>query len=147
MPCDEAAARAFLMERFRPYRAANNNEAKGLFTGYYEIELEGARTRSARYAVPIYGLPKDLVTADLSEFDSSLSGKQIIGRVVGFFALYMDGKTTEAGIRQLLGADARPVILDEVESEDMAARSEAWPHDFFFRTVTAISGSNTTSKK
>jgi len=47
--------------------------------------------------------------------------KDIIGRVVGFFALYMDGKTTEAGIRQLLGADARPVILDEVESEDMAA--------------------------
>ncbi len=47
--------------------------------------------------------------------------KDIIGRVVGQFALYMDGKTTEAGIRQLLGADARPVILDEVESEDMQA--------------------------
>ncbi|MDY0884531.1 CHC2 zinc finger domain-containing protein [Dongia soli] len=47
--------------------------------------------------------------------------KDIIGRVVGFFALYMDGKTTEAGIRQLLGSDARPVILDEAESEDQAA--------------------------
>jgi membrane-bound lytic murein transglycosylase A len=79
---DETAARAFVTQRFRPYRAANNAEPKGLFTGYYEIELEGARARSARYAVPIYGMPKDLVTADLSEFDSSLSGKQIIGRVV-----------------------------------------------------------------
>jgi membrane-bound lytic murein transglycosylase A len=82
-PGDEAAARAFLSQRFRPYRAANNAEPKGLFTGYYEIELDGAKSKSARYAVPIYGMPKDLVTADLSEFDSSLSGKQIIGRVVG----------------------------------------------------------------
>ncbi|HVJ34585.1 MAG TPA: CHC2 zinc finger domain-containing protein [Terriglobia bacterium] len=47
--------------------------------------------------------------------------KEIIRRVVGVFALYVDGKTTEAGIRQLLGADARPVILDELESEDTAA--------------------------
>ncbi|HVJ43444.1 MAG TPA: hypothetical protein VM639_18230 [Dongiaceae bacterium] len=47
--------------------------------------------------------------------------KEIIRRVVGVFALYVDGKTTEAGIRQLLGADARPVILDELESEDAAA--------------------------
>jgi len=47
--------------------------------------------------------------------------KEIIQRVVGIFALYMDGKTTEAGIRQVLGQDARPVILDEVESEDPAA--------------------------
>lgn len=47
--------------------------------------------------------------------------KEIIQRVVGIFALYMDGKTTEAGIRQMLGQDARPVIVDEVESEDTAA--------------------------
>jgi putative DNA primase/helicase len=47
--------------------------------------------------------------------------KEIIQRVVGIFALYMDGKTTEAGIRQMPGQDARPVIVDEVESEDSAA--------------------------
>jgi putative DNA primase/helicase len=47
--------------------------------------------------------------------------KEIIQRVVGIFALYMDGKTTEAGIRQMLGQDARPVILDELESEDPTA--------------------------
>jgi putative DNA primase/helicase len=47
--------------------------------------------------------------------------KEIIQRVVGIFALYMDGKTTEAGIRQMLGQDARPVILDELESEDPSA--------------------------
>ncbi|HWT98555.1 MAG TPA: CHC2 zinc finger domain-containing protein [Terriglobales bacterium] len=47
--------------------------------------------------------------------------RDIIRRVIGIFALYVDGKTTEAGIRQLLGADARPIILDEFESEDPAA--------------------------
>jgi len=104
---DDAAARVFFMQRFRPYRAANNGEPKGLFTGYYEIELNGSRTKSARYPVPIYGLPKDLVTADLSEFDSSLSGKTIIGRVVGGkFHPYPSRAAIEA---EGLGANA-PVI-------------------------------------
>jgi membrane-bound lytic murein transglycosylase A len=94
---DEARARAFFTERFRPYRAANNAEPRGLFTGYYEIELRGSRTRSARYSVPIYGLPKDLVTADLKEFDPSLSGKIIIGRVAaGKFHPYPDRAAIES---------------------------------------------------
>jgi putative DNA primase/helicase len=42
----------------------------------------------------------------------------IIGRVIGDFSLQVDGKTTEAGVRQALGHDARPVIFDEAESED-----------------------------
>ena len=45
----------------------------------------------------------------------------IINRVVGPAALRMDGKTTEAAIRQRMGYDARPVILDETEAEDQQA--------------------------
>jgi membrane-bound lytic murein transglycosylase A len=94
---DEAKARAFFEQEFRPYRAANNADPKGLFTGYYEIEINGSRTKSARYSVPIYGLPKDLVTADLKEFDPSLSGKVIIGRVVvGKFHPYPDRASIES---------------------------------------------------
>jgi len=104
---DEAAARAFFSERFRPWRAANNADPKGLFTGYYEIELYGSRTRSARFSVPIYGLPKDLVTANLSEFDSSLSGRTIVGRVIGGkFHPYPDRAAIES---MGLGSNA-PVI-------------------------------------
>lgn len=44
--------------------------------------------------------------------------KNIIGRVVGPVALYADGTTTEAGLRQSINHDARPVIFDEAESED-----------------------------
>ena len=104
---DEAQARAFFTQHFRPYRAANNTEPNGLFTGYYEIELKGSRTKTAGYSVPIYGLPKDLVTADLKEFDPSLSGKIIIGRVVGAkFHPYPDRASIES---MGLGSNA-PVI-------------------------------------
>lgn len=44
-----------------------------------------------------------------------------VKRVVGPSAFKADGKTSEAAIRQRMGYDARPVILDEVESEDQAA--------------------------
>lgn len=88
-------ARAFFQQYFRPYRAANNVDAKGLFTGYYEIELNGSRTKSARFPVPIYGMPKDLVTANLSEF--GLPERTIIGRVVsGRFHPYPDRAAIEA---------------------------------------------------
>lgn len=45
----------------------------------------------------------------------------VINRIVGPSAFRADGKTTEAAIRQRMGYDARPVILDEVESEDQNA--------------------------
>lgn len=80
-PYDNVAARAFFLQNFTPYRAANNAEPKGLFTGYYEIELNGSRTKTARFTVPIYGMPKDLITADLGEF--GIPNKTIIGRVAG----------------------------------------------------------------
>lgn len=45
----------------------------------------------------------------------------IVGRVVGPFAVRRDGTTTEAHLRQTLFHDARPVILDEAESNDKIA--------------------------
>lgn len=56
---------------------------------------------------------------------SSKSGKttavnDIVGRIVGPSAERFDGKTTEAAMRQTMGHDARPIILDEAEGEDQA---------------------------
>ena len=42
----------------------------------------------------------------------------IVGNIVGPMALNIASKTTEAGIRSALGADALPIIFDEAESED-----------------------------
>lgn len=45
--------------------------------------------------------------------------KDIIERFLGPAALKFDSsQTTEAAIRQTLGLDARPIIIDEIESED-----------------------------
>ncbi len=45
----------------------------------------------------------------------------IVRPVSGPGALIVQGATSEAGIRQALGADARPVIFDEAEGEDQKA--------------------------
>jgi len=54
----------------------------------------------------------------LAQSGKSTVIKRIVRQVVGKFGLYMDGKTTEAGVRQMVGIDARPVIMDEFEGED-----------------------------
>ena len=81
---DAAAARRLIETRFRPWAATDGaGYADGLFTGYYEPELNGARTRSARFNVPVLMRPKDLVTVDLGRFAPDLSGRRIAGRVAG----------------------------------------------------------------
>ncbi len=58
--------------------------ATGTFTGYYEAELNGSRTKDERHSVPIYGVPRDLVTVDLSAFVEKLPPampRQVVGRV------------------------------------------------------------------
>jgi membrane-bound lytic murein transglycosylase A len=79
---DHEAARAYFEKWFRPFRvAADGGTASGLFTGYYEPELRGARTRGGRYTIPLYGRPSDLVTVDLRLFDPGLAGRTVTGQV------------------------------------------------------------------
>jgi putative DNA primase/helicase len=47
----------------------------------------------------------------------------IVRPIAGPGALIVLGSTSEAGIRQTLGADARPVIFDEAEGEDQKAHT------------------------
>jgi len=42
----------------------------------------------------------------------------IIAKLIGDIGLYPLGNTTEAGLRQAIGSDARPVIFDEVEKTE-----------------------------
>lgn len=44
--------------------------------------------------------------------------ENIVSRLLGNMALRVQGETTEAGVRQSLGHDARPVLFDENEAED-----------------------------
>lgn len=47
--------------------------------------------------------------------------ENILGPAMGGMALLVQSKTTEAGIRQTLNCDARPVLFDEAEREDATA--------------------------
>ena len=79
---DDAAARAFFEDNFTPYLVGNNNATEGLFTGYYEPLLHGARERGGPYQAPILKRPPDLVMVELGRFRPAWHGERIGGRVV-----------------------------------------------------------------
>lgn len=78
-----AGARGFFERWFSPSQVTAGDAADGLFTGYYEPELRGSRTRHGRYQTPVYGLPADLVTIDLGQFPAAQSKERIAGRLDG----------------------------------------------------------------
>lgn len=55
-------------------------ESQGLFTGYYEPVVPGSYFKTEQYNVPLYGLPEDVLTADLGLFDPDLAGQRIVAR-------------------------------------------------------------------
>lgn len=96
---DAAAARAYLERWFKPYRAAGPQGPTGLFTGYYEAELKGARQAGGRFTVPLYRTPSDLVQIDLGQFQDDLRGRTLAGRVEnGKLVRYADRATIENGL-------------------------------------------------
>jgi membrane-bound lytic murein transglycosylase A len=80
---DEAGARRYLERWFTPFLVAGGESAEGLFTGYYEAELHGARRPGGGYEVPLYRRPPGLVSVDLGLFRPELKGRRIAGKVVG----------------------------------------------------------------
>ena len=59
LPKDDAAARQFFETSFIPLAVADYGASEGLFTGYYEIELNGSRQRQGHYQTPIYRRPSE----------------------------------------------------------------------------------------
>ena len=58
---DQQNARAFFELFFRPLLIEDGKDM--MFTGYFEPELDGSRTKTARYKYPIYAMPRDAKTA------------------------------------------------------------------------------------
>jgi membrane-bound lytic murein transglycosylase A len=73
-------AKLFFEQNFTPFAVGTGD---GLFTGYFEPEIRGSRTRHDAYQTPVYGLPPDLVRADLGRFIPKLKGEHISGKVQG----------------------------------------------------------------
>ena len=78
---DAANARAFFESRFTPVEVKRTDGTPALFTGYYEPELSASRTKQGRYTAPIYGLPDNLVSADLGDFRPAWAGERLSGCV------------------------------------------------------------------
>jgi membrane-bound lytic murein transglycosylase A len=83
-PIDRNTVRAFFENHFIPYQVvAADGRDTGMVTGYYEPLLDGSRVRSARYNVPLYAAPDDLLTIDLTELYPELKNMRLRGRVEG----------------------------------------------------------------
>lgn len=71
----------FFETNFTPYSVRAGQKKEGLFTGYYEASLKGARTQGGVYQTPLRARPDDLVMVDLGAFREELKGQRIAGRV------------------------------------------------------------------
>jgi len=91
-------ARRFFETQFQPFLATANGRPKGLFTGYFEIELNGSWLRKGSYTTPIYARPAELVEANLGLFNIELKGQKLVGKVAaGRFVPFEDRGEIEGG--------------------------------------------------
>ena len=105
---DAAAVRGFFAGSFSVWRARDDKPDDDLFTGYFEPELAGSRTRSTAFPVTLYKRPPDLVDVDLGAFRESMKGERIAGRIEnGRLVPYADRAAIEGGA---LAATAEPLI-------------------------------------
>jgi membrane-bound lytic murein transglycosylase A len=81
---DNTALHQFFESAFTPYQVFNpDGSSQGLITGYYEPKLPGSRVRTVRFRYPLYGVPDDLLTIDLSEVYPQLKDLRLRGRLQG----------------------------------------------------------------
>lgn len=116
--------RHFFETSFTPMEYVDKNSVRGLFTGYYMPLLRGSRHKTEEFQVPIYGIPRNLITVDLSLFDSKLKNRRIVGRLKG---------------QRLIPFYTREEINSGVIKED--APVIAWINDWVDRSFLEIQGS------
>lgn len=81
------SSREFFQSNFDLWRVTavdtrGHEQETGLMTGYYEPELEGSLTCSKAFSVPLLSPPDDLITLDVSRFDTALAKTNFKGKVV-----------------------------------------------------------------
>jgi membrane-bound lytic murein transglycosylase A len=80
---DEAKARAFFEEHFLPLRIARLGEDAGFVTGYYEPVVDGSRTQTDLYKVPVYRRPSNLFVRGFKQDAVGLPNKGQVFRKIG----------------------------------------------------------------
>jgi membrane-bound lytic murein transglycosylase A len=97
---DSAQARAFFERHFTPVRISRLGEPEGFVTGYYEPVLEGSRTYSEQFPVPVLRRPSNLFVRGVRPANASLPNKGEVFRKIGRRKLvpYYDRAQIEDGI-------------------------------------------------
>jgi membrane-bound lytic murein transglycosylase A len=80
---DEARAKAFFEAHFLPLRISRLGEGEGFVTGYYEPVLEGSRTQTDVYNVPVYRRPSNLFVRGTTQSSNGLPNKGQVFRKIG----------------------------------------------------------------
>jgi membrane-bound lytic murein transglycosylase A len=106
------AARTFFASSLTPFAVTDRGNPDGLFTGYYEPLLRGARAPDGSHRYPLYRRPPDLVSVDLGQFDPDLQGRRIGGRVEkGRLVPYPDRAAIDRGA--LAGRELELLWVDD----------------------------------
>ncbi len=77
------AARGFFEMNFRPVRITTLGETAGFLTGYYEPIVEGSRTWSQEFQVPVYRKPSNLIPGGRRRITDGFPNKGTVGRKLG----------------------------------------------------------------
>ncbi len=80
---DDSKARAFFEARFQPLRISRLGEADGFVTGYYEPIIDGSRTQTDVYTVPVYRRPSNLFVRGFKQSAPSLPNSGSVYRKIG----------------------------------------------------------------
>ena len=115
-PADDAATRAWLMQRFVPYRVLPldlNAPGEGLATGYFEPQIDASRTPRGALRVPLHAPPADLATRKpwftRAQIESLPAAQAALrGREIAYVADPLDALLLQvqgSGRLRLLGAD------------------------------------------
>ena len=80
---DGAKAKAFFEEHFLPLRISRLGEGEGFVTGYYEPVIDGSRTQTDVYNVPVYRRPSNLFVRGTKQSSAGLPNKGQVFRKIG----------------------------------------------------------------
>jgi membrane-bound lytic murein transglycosylase A len=80
---DNEKARIFFETHFQPLRISRLGEADGFVTGYYEPIIDGSRTRTDVYTVPVYRRPSNLFVRGFKQSSPTLPNSGPVYRKIG----------------------------------------------------------------
>jgi membrane-bound lytic murein transglycosylase A len=97
---DGAKARGFFEENFVPLEISRLGQDAGFVTGYYEPIIEGSRTQTDVFNVPLYRRPSNLFMRGYSQASPDLPNKGQVFRKIGRRKLvpYYDRGQIEDGV-------------------------------------------------